>query len=65
LKHLNPKEERVIRMRFGIGVNEQSTLEDIGNKFGVTRERVRQIESKALEKLKSTELAQKLQEAFT
>lgn len=64
LKHLSPKEERVIRMRFGIGVNEQSTLEDIGNKFGVTRERVRQIESKALEKLKSTELAQKLQEAF-
>ncbi len=64
LKHLSPKEERVIRMRFGIGVNEQSTLEDIGNKFGVTRERVRQIESKALEKLKSAELARKLQEAF-
>jgi RNA polymerase primary sigma factor len=64
LKHLSPKEERVIRMRFGIGVNEQSTLEDIGNKFGVTRERVRQIESKALEKLKSAELARKLQEAL-
>jgi len=64
LKHLSPKEERVIRMRFGIGVHEQSTLEDIGNKFGVTRERVRQIESKALEKLKSAELARKLQEAF-
>ena len=64
LQQLSPKEERVIRMRFGIGVDNESTLEDIGVKFGVTRERIRQIEFKALDKLKQPELAQKIQEAF-
>jgi RNA polymerase primary sigma factor len=53
LSHLNPREERVIRMRFGIGTLDESTLEEIGKKFNVTRERVRQIESKALQRLKS------------
>jgi DNA-directed RNA polymerase sigma subunit (sigma70/sigma32) len=51
-------------MRFGIGVDNESTLEDIGLKFGVTRERIRQIEFKALDKLKQPDLAQKIQEAF-
>ena len=64
LSELTPKEERVIRMRFGIGVNEESTLEDIGNRFGVTRERVRQIETKALQKLKRDDLGARLQSAF-
>jgi RNA polymerase primary sigma factor len=64
LCELTPKEERVIRMRFGIGTNEESTLEDIGNKFGVTRERIRQIETKALIKLKNTDLSEKLLNAF-
>ena len=53
LSHLNPREERVIRMRFGIGTMDESTLEEIGKKFNVTRERVRQIEAKALQRLKS------------
>jgi RNA polymerase primary sigma factor len=62
---LNPKEERVIRMRFGIGTNKESTLEDIGNTFGVTRERIRQIESKALQKLKAdNHLGYRLRELF-
>jgi RNA polymerase primary sigma factor len=64
LRELNPKEERVIRMRFGIGVDKESTLEDIGQVLGVTRERIRQIEFKALEKLKNPALAQRMQEAF-
>lgn len=64
LTELNPKEERVIRMRFGIGVDRESTLEDIGQALGVTRERIRQIEFKALEKLKNPELARRMQEAF-
>lgn len=64
LSELTPKEERVIRMRFGIGTNEESTLEDIGSKFGVTRERIRQIETKALLKLKNTDLGEKLLNAF-
>jgi RNA polymerase primary sigma factor len=53
LSHLNPREERVIRMRFGIGTMDEATLEEIGKKFNVTRERVRQIEAKALQRLKS------------
>lgn len=53
LANLNPREERVIRMRFGIGTLDESTLEEIGKKFNVTRERVRQIEAKALQRLKS------------
>jgi RNA polymerase primary sigma factor len=64
LSELTPKEERVIRMRFGIGVNDESTLEHIGNRFGVTRERVRQIETRALQKLRDTELGSRLQAAF-
>jgi RNA polymerase primary sigma factor len=64
LKELTPKEERVIRMRFGIGVQEESTLEDIGLKLGVTRERIRQIEAKTLKKLAGNELGQRLREAF-
>jgi RNA polymerase primary sigma factor len=64
LAELNPKEERVIRMRFGIGVDRECTLEDIGQALGVTRERIRQIEYKALEKLKDPNLARRMQEAF-
>ena len=64
LSELTPKEERVIRMRFGIGMDKECTLEDIGQLFGVTRERVRQIEFKALHKLKDPHMARKLQEAM-
>jgi RNA polymerase primary sigma factor len=52
LASLTPREERVIRMRFGIGMNTDHTLEEVGQQFSVTRERVRQIEAKALRKLK-------------
>ncbi|PMP67648.1 MAG: hypothetical protein C0190_02915 [Thermodesulfobacterium geofontis] len=52
LKTLSPKEEKIIRLRFGIGEKESCTLEEVGNKFGVTKERIRQIESIALRKLK-------------
>ena len=52
LSSLTPREERVLRMRFGIGVNTDHTLEEVGQQFTVTRERIRQIEAKALRKLK-------------
>ncbi len=52
LASLNPREERILRMRFGIGMNSDHTLEEVGQKFSVTRERIRQIEAKALRKLK-------------
>jgi RNA polymerase primary sigma factor len=52
LASLTPREERVLRMRFGIGMNSDRTLEEVGQKFSVTRERIRQIEAKALRKLK-------------
>ena len=52
LSSLTPREERVLRMRFGIGVNSDHTLEEVGQQFSVTRERIRQIEAKALRKLK-------------
>ncbi len=52
LSSLTAREERVLRMRFGIGTNSENTLEEVGKKFYVTRERIRQIESKALRKLK-------------
>ena len=52
LASLTPREERVLRMRFGIGMNNAQTLEEVGYKFFVTRERIRQIEAKALRKLK-------------
>ncbi|BBA85023.1 RNA polymerase sigma factor RpoD [endosymbiont of Rhynchophorus ferrugineus] len=53
LSELNPREEKVIRMRFGIDMNTDYTLEEVGKKFNVTRERIRQIEAKALKKLKN------------
>ena len=52
LATLTPREERVLRMRFGIGMNTDHTLEEVGQQFSVTRERIRQIEAKALRKLK-------------
>ena len=52
LASLTPREERVLRMRFGIGINTDHTLEEVGQQFSVTRERIRQIEAKALRKLK-------------
>jgi RNA polymerase primary sigma factor len=52
LASLTPREERIVRMRFGLGMNSDHTLEEIGQQFSVTRERIRQIEAKALRKLK-------------
>ena len=52
LASLTPREERILRMRFGIGMNKDHTLEEVGQQFSVTRERIRQIEAKALRKLK-------------
>ena len=52
LASLTAREERVLRMRFGIGMNTDHTLEEVGQQFSVTRERIRQIEAKALRKLK-------------
>jgi RNA polymerase primary sigma factor len=52
LASLTPREERVLRMRFGIGMNTENTLEEVGQQFSLTRERIRQIEAKALRKLK-------------
>jgi RNA polymerase primary sigma factor len=49
---LTPREERIVRMRFGLGMNSDHTLEEVGRQFSVTRERIRQIEAKALRKLK-------------
>jgi RNA polymerase primary sigma factor len=52
LASLTPREERILRMRFGLGMNRDHTLEEIGQRFSVTRERIRQIEAKAIRKLK-------------
>jgi RNA polymerase primary sigma factor len=60
LKTLSPKEEKVIRMRFGIGCDREHTLEEIGQEFDVTRERIRQIEAKALRQLRGPERARRL-----
>ncbi|MGH9673548.1 MAG: RNA polymerase sigma factor RpoD [Bryobacteraceae bacterium] len=60
LKTLSPKEEKVIRLRFGIGCDREHTLEEIGQQFDVTRERIRQIEAKALRQLRSPERARHL-----
>jgi len=60
LASLTPREERVLRMRFGIGVNTDHTLEEVGQQFSVTRERIRQIEAKALRKLRRPNRAKKL-----
>jgi len=52
LASLTPREERIVRMRFGLGMNSDHTLEEVGQQFWLTRERIRQIEAKALRKLK-------------
>lgn len=64
LKSLTPREEKVIKMRFGIDVASEHTLEEVGKDFGVTRERVRQIEVKALRKLRHPSRSKKLQTFF-
>jgi RNA polymerase primary sigma factor len=60
LKTLTPREERVIKMRFGIGDGAEHTLEEVGQSFAVTRERIRQIEAKALRKLRHPSRSRKL-----
>jgi len=60
LDGLTPREQRILRMRFGIGGAGDHTLEEVGKEFGVTRERIRQIEAKALEKLRHPARARKL-----
>jgi RNA polymerase primary sigma factor len=60
LASLTPREERVLRMRFGIGMNTDNTLDEVGRLFSVTRERIRQIEAKALRKLKHPSRARAL-----
>ena len=60
LKTLTPREEQVLRMRFGVGDGTEHTLEEVGQAFNVTRERIRQIESKALRKLRHPTRASKL-----
>jgi RNA polymerase primary sigma factor len=57
LASLTPREERILRMRFGIGVNKDHTLQEVGQQFSVSRERIRQIEAKALRKLKHPSLS--------
>jgi RNA polymerase primary sigma factor len=59
LATLTPREERVLRMRFGIGMNTDHTLEEVGQQFSVTRERIRQIEAKAMSKLRQPSRADK------
>ena len=61
LEELNPKEQEVLRLRFGLNDGRERTLDEIGKKFGVTRERIRQIEAKALKKLRSPKHRKKLQ----
>ena len=65
LASLTPREERVLRMRFGIGMNTDHTLEEVGQQFSVTRERIRQIEAKALRKLKHPSRSRKLRRSST
>lgn len=64
LASLTPREERVLRMRFGIGMNTDHTLEEVGQQFAVTRERIRQIEAKALRKLKHPSRSRKLKSFY-
>jgi RNA polymerase primary sigma factor len=64
LQTLTPREANVLRMRFGIGLGTDHTLEEIGNKFDVTRERIRQIEAKALQKLKTSQKTAKLRSFY-
>jgi RNA polymerase primary sigma factor len=61
LATLTPREEQILRMRFGIGRKSDYTLEEVGNQFAVTRERIRQIEARALQKLRHTGRARKLE----
>ena len=65
LKILSPSEEKVIRMRFGIGYEREHTLEEIARDFGLTRERIRQIESKVLQRLRNSENAHRLRPLMT
>ena len=60
LKTLSPSEEKIVRMRFGIGFDREHTLEEIAQDFGLTRERIRQIEAKALQRLRGPENARRL-----
>ena len=60
LSTLNPREEKIVRMRFGIGEKSDHTLEEVGRDFAVTRERIRQIEAKALGKLRQSSRFQPL-----
>jgi RNA polymerase primary sigma factor len=60
LGELSPREQRILCMRFGIGGTTEHTLEEVGKTFGVTRERIRQIEAKALEKLRHPSRGRKL-----
>jgi RNA polymerase primary sigma factor len=62
LATLSPREESVLRMRFGMGHRDENSLQQIGDKFGVTRERIRQIESVALRRLQTPQRRQELQE---
>jgi RNA polymerase primary sigma factor len=64
LETLTPREAKVLRMRFGIGIGTDHTLEEIGNQFEVTRERIRQIEAKALQKLRANVKTAKLRTFF-
>jgi len=64
LEDLNPRERELLRMRFGLGDGQPRTLEDLGREFGVTRERIRQIETKTLAKLRNPQHNQKLREYF-
>ena len=63
LSTLTPREEKILRMRFGIGMNTEHTLEEVGLQFSVTRERIREIEAKALRKLKHPSRSKQLMEA--
>jgi len=64
LRTLNPKEEKIIRMRFGMEDGSEHTLEEVGRAFSVTRERIRQIEAKALRKLRHPSRSEKLKSFF-
>ena len=64
LSTLTPREERVLRMRFGVGMNTDHTLEEVGLQFSVTRERIRQIEAKALKKTKTSKQIQAIKKFF-